>query len=507
MSLRQRLVGSFVLVTILLLIPAVLAVVRLNTLREMAVEGREQHAAASLALGRFATAVSELDRLQRSYLVTGDTILLRGTRTALDDLRDQIPPLGEPIYLGAPSSLAPVVDALATASARIEALVRDGEQAQADQVFAAMVPLMSEAQARLATLATSIDRHAEEDFVRARAIISSARTEILFFLFVSSILTLLLAVWVTQAIVAPLRRLAEAMAEVTGGTLEAPADLPYERGDEVGDLTNSFRTMTLRLAELDRMKAEFLGVAGHELKTPIAAIAGFSALIEEELAGELTENQQQILSTIAEQSRIMTRLVNRLMDISRLESGSFRMELESTHIEDLVTGLVRSFDVLAAEKDIRIHTVIEDSAPETLVVDVDLVRSEVLGNLVSNAVKFSPEGGEVRIRAWGEEDLVVFEVSDTGPGIPEQHRAHVFEKYYQVERSRRVGSGLGLAITRDVARLHGGEVRLVETAAPGATFQVRLPVRPPTESGEPLPEDIPDGERASPAPVAAVQGD
>lgn len=502
MSLRQRLVGSFALITLLLLIPATLAIVRLSTLREMAVEGREQHAAASLALGRFATALSELDRLERSYLVTGDTILLSGTRAALDDLRDQIPPLGAPVHLDSPSSLAPIVDSLAAASVRIEELVRDGQPAQADQVFTEMVPLMSEARSQLAILAGSIDRQAQEDFIRAHAIISSSRAEILFLLFISGVMVVVLAIWVTRAIVDPVRRLAEAMAAVTRGTLEAPADLPYERGDEIGDLTDSFRAMTSRLAELDRMKAEFLGVAGHELKTPIAVISGFSELIEEELAGELTDHQQQILNGIAEQSRIMTRLVNRLMDISRLESGSFCMELESTHVEDLVTGLVRSFDVLAAEKGIRIHTLIEDSAPESLLVDVDLVRSELLGNLVSNALKFSPKGGEVRIRVWGEEVAVLFEVSDTGPGIPEHHRAHVFDKYYQVERSRRMGSGLGLAITREVAELHGGEVRAVETAGPGATFQVRLPLRPPARTGEPAPEETPDDQPDSLAPVA-----
>lgn len=147
-----------------------------------------------------------------------------------------------------------------------------------------------------------------------------------------------------------------------------------------------------------------------------------------------------------------------------------------------MTGLVRLFEMLAREKGIRIHTHIESSAPETLLVDVDLVRSEMLGNLVSNAVKFSPEGAEVRVRVWGEDGVVVFRVSDSGPGIPEEHRAHVFEKYYQVERSRRVGSGLGLAITREVARLHGGDVRLVEKPGPGATFEVRLPPAPPGAS-------------------------
>lgn len=479
MKLQGRLVGVFVLVVLLLLVPSVLAILSLSTLRDLAVEGREQHAAAALALGRFETGLSDLDRLQRSYLVTGDSVLLQGTRGALTRLREAIPPLRESAYLDSGSALESVVEGLAAASSRIETLVEEERPSEADQVFGGMGPLMDEARRRLQELAVAIDDQAEGDFLRAEAIISSSRGTVLMLLLVSGVLALLVALWTVQRLATPARKLAGAMAEVTGGVLEAPEDLPYDQEDEIGELCRSFRTMTHRLAELDRMKAEFLGVAGHELKTPITVIAAYSELIEEEMAGELTEQQQGILSGIVDQTRTMTRLVNRLMDISRLESGSLHIDLEPVHLADVVTGLVRSFEVVAERKGVAFRSRIEASAPESVVLDVDLIRNEVLGNLVSNAVKFVPEGGEVSIHVRGEREDVVFRVSDDGPGIPAEHRPHIFEKHYQVERSRKVGSGLGLAIAREVVELHGGTLSLLDTPEPGATFEVRLPVHPP----------------------------
>jgi signal transduction histidine kinase len=233
--------------------------------------------------------------------------------------------------------------------------------------------------------------------------------------------------------------------------------------------------MSRRLAELDRLRAEFLGVASHELKTPINVIRGYTELIEEELAGELTTHQREIMQRIEEQTRVLTRQVSRLMDISRLETGSYIVEPESILLTDLILGVERTFEVVALEKGVRFNTEIDPGAPERLVVDVDLIRDEVLANLVSNALKFTPAGGTVSVRAWGDRSGVVIEVADTGPGIPPDHRSHVFDKYYQVERSRSMGSGLGLAIAKELVEVHGGTIELVDSEQ-GATFRVSLPV-------------------------------
>jgi signal transduction histidine kinase len=183
------------------------------------------------------------------------------------------------------------------------------------------------------------------------------------------------------------------------------------------------------------------------------------------------------MQRIGEQTRVLTRQVSRLMDISRLETGSYLIELERVALRDLIMGVERAFEIVALEKGVTLLAEVDPDAPQELVVDIDLIRDEVLSNLVSNALKFTPEGGHVWVRARGEEGGIVIEVTDTGPGIPPEHRPHIFEKYYQVERSRSLGSGLGLAIAKEMVEAHGGRIELVDREGPGTTFEVHLPVR------------------------------
>jgi len=164
------------------------------------------------------------------------------------------------------------------------------------------------------------------------------------------------------------------------------------------------------------------------------------------------------------------------MDISRLEAGTYSLSVESTPIEDLATGLERLFERQARDKDIDLTVRVAESAPFDAVVDVDILRDEILGNLVTNAFRFTPPGGWVDVLIEGGGGGIVFTVTDSGPGIPEEHRPHIFEKYYVVDRARAVGSGLGLAIVKEMVRLHGGLVTL-EPSPPGsgARFRVSLP--------------------------------
>jgi signal transduction histidine kinase len=176
----------------------------------------------------------------------------------------------------------------------------------------------------------------------------------------------------------------------------------------------------------------------------------------------------------------MAKMVSRLMDISKLESGRYEMHEEVVLVGDLLLGLVRGYEFLAGERNIKLHHEILPDTPDDVEVDVDLFRDEVLGNLVSNALRFAPEGGEVRVRACPEAGGVLFEVADDGPGIPRKHRAHIFKKYYQAERSRAVGSGLGLAIARELVGAHGGWINLGEKGPDGlggAVFDVWIPTR------------------------------
>jgi signal transduction histidine kinase len=136
---------------------------------------------------------------------------------------------------------------------------------------------------------------------------------------------------------------------------------------------------------------------------------------------------------------------------------------------------------LAEQKKVALDFRILDSAPASLVLDVDIIRDEVLGNLLSNALKFTPPGERIELTVHGEEGGVVFTVTDSGPGIPPEHRDFIFEKHYRGDRSNAVGSGLGLAIAKEMVELHGGLITLEESEeGQGARFRVALPLTPPS---------------------------
>ena len=478
MTVPARLVAAFVAVVVVLVVPTGYAMVRLGDLQSLAVAERGQHATAASAIGRMEASLARLDLRLRSYLSQPSAALEADVYGALAELRADVDRLDAAGYNRAAEILATPIDALEATVAEIEGLAGAGRLDDATDAFAAVQPLVSAVGEELTRAAETVDRQAQADFARAEAISASARTGTLLALAVGLFVAGLVGIWATGALVTPLRRLSRATAEVADGRLEAPGDLPYDRDDEIGDLSRSFRAMTLRLAELDRLKAEFVGVASHELKTPINVIRGYTELIEEELSGEVTESQEEVLHAIAEQCRSMSRMVSRLMDISRLETGSYELELETLHVADVLTGLVRAFDILAEQEGIELKTRVQEGTPETFVADMDIVRDEILGNLVTNALKFTPRGGEVRVTARREDGHVVFRVADTGPGIPKEHREHVFDKYHQVERSRKVGSGLGLALAREMAQAHGGTIDLVPARDQGAVFDVTLPLAP-----------------------------
>lgn len=500
MSVRLRLAGTFVLLIGLFLVPMQYAGVRLNDLRELAVERRSQHASATLALGAFHAGLAELDRHQRAHLATLDPRIGEEVESALAELRIELARLQDAGYADATRRLARQLDSLVTLSHEIHLLVDEGRVEEATRAFEELGPLRSELGRALQRVGTAVDRRSAADFARAEEMSASAAATTIGAALGCVLLALLVGAWTTGALTKPLKTLSSAAADVADGSFEAPEGLPYRRGDEIGDLSRSFRTMTRRLAELDQMKAEFMSVASHELKTPINVIRGYTELIEEELAGEVTGSQREILDAIAEQTRRMSRQVSRLLDIGRLEAGTYRMEFESVHVDDLLTGLRLAFEVLAEENGVNLRSEVEETAPETLYADPDMLRDEVLGNLVSNALRFTPEGGQVAIRVRGEEDLAIIEVSDTGPGIPEDQRPHVFEKYYQGDRTRSMGAGLGLAVAQEVVEAHGGRITLEPGSPVGATFRVSLPTSPEAVRGEASAEDAagrsdaPDGE-------------
>lgn len=496
LSVRRRLVVVFAVLAGILLLPAAYAGWRLDELSDLAVEERSRHASATLALGRFQAGLTRLDQSARSFLVLqGDPATLDDGREQLSDARATIRELRQELdrlqaygFAMSTDSLAQSVDSLAAILQHVEGLVEQGDLEQATEDFVELAdPQFARTQELLPRVGERMEDRSQADFARAQTISDEAAAATWLALAVAVLVALGVGFWATYSLSRPLRRLRDALAQVGEGAFDAPPDLPYDRNDEIGDLSRGFRWMTIRLAELDRMKSEFAGVVTHELKNPIHVIRGYADLLREGIVdGEMTDRQRGMLASIQEQTTLLTRLVERLLDISRLEAGAYPIRPQPVAPRELIEAVVHAFAVLARKDDIQLESTIEASTPATVLMDPDVIRNEVLGNLMANALKYTPAGGDVHIRTWGHGTLeegpahLALEVSDSGPGVSPDKAESIFEKYYQAgDSDRDLGSGLGLAIARETVEAHRGTIQLVSVEGRGATFRVLLPVGGP----------------------------
>lgn len=245
--------------------------------------------------------------------------------------------------------------------------------------------------------------------------------------------------------------------------------------------TNAQLELTLEeLRRVGRIKDEFLSVVSHELRTPLSSILGYGEFLEDELPGDLTGEQPAYVARIMQAARQMGLLVDDLLDLTRIASGTMRLDLREVALPDLMVQAASIASPLLEPRRQRLH--LEVSGVSTLVADPGRLL-QILLNLVSNAAKFSPEGSPIHLRAEGVPEGVAISVEDQGVGIdPAEHEA-IFERFYQSDRSltRQTGGvGLGLSIVKHLVELHGGRVQVVSEPGIGATFRVLLPVPAPS---------------------------
>ena len=215
----------------------------------------------------------------------------------------------------------------------------------------------------------------------------------------------LIAIWLTATISRPVSDLESGMQAVADGDFSYRLSIEPMRHDEFGRLAESYQTMVQQLKQLDQLKAEFVSVASHELKTPINVIIGYLQLLQENVYGELTPKQREICLTLASQAQALSRLVRQLLDVSRFEAGGGKLELRSMRLIPFLAELESTFRVLAIQRGIRFHVDRGSRLPDHVVWDEDRM-SEVLGNLLSNAFKFTERGGTVELTVATAKDSV-----------------------------------------------------------------------------------------------------
>jgi PAS domain S-box-containing protein len=249
-------------------------------------------------------------------------------------------------------------------------------------------------------------------------------------------------------------------------------------GDEGEDLGYgiTLRDVT-REKELDKMKLQLLSTVSHELRTPLASIKGFTTTLLREDVNWDEEAQRDFLQIIDAESDRLTELISDLLDMSRIEAGALSIEKEQTDIHELLQEAIGATRLQSVK-----HSFVLDALSRIPRILADPRRiGQVLRNLLQNAVKYSPDGGEINIKAALGSQYLTIQVSDQGVGIPQEYHQRVFERFFQVDSdsTRRVGgSGLGLAIAKSIVEAHGGRIWFRSEPGQGSTFYFTLPWNP-----------------------------
>lgn len=290
----------------------------------------------------------------------------------------------------------------------------------------------------------------------------------------------LLAFLLARNIVRPLltmNRAARAMAEGDYG-----AQLPVKSTDEMGVLAESLSVLSTRLREkiyeldrLDKTRREFVASVSHELRTPLTIIQGYTEALADGL-GKDQAQREQYLHNIIEETLRLKRLVEELLNIGRMEAGGIRADMKDADLLPVVRRVLERFAGRSREKGQNIVlTNSGSSIPARM--DEDKIE-QVLINLMDNALRYTPPGGEIYVSIGGKGDMLKVSVRDTGSGIPVEEQPLVWERFYKADpsRSRELsGSGLGLAIVRGIIEMHGGEVGIDSTPGKGSTFWFTIP--------------------------------
>ena len=228
--------------------------------------------------------------------------------------------------------------------------------------------------------------------------------------------------------------------------------------------------------QANQLKSEFLSNMSHELRSPLHTVIGFSELLAEETEGMLNEKQKRFIGHIHADSLHLLDLINDLLDLSKIEAGRFELRQEAFHIGAVIEEGLSSVQPRATAKCVEIRTDVSITTP----IFADRVRfKQILHNLLTNAIKFTPDGGKVRVEAAPHDRFAEVSVSDTGIGIPEDQRQSVFDKFYQVRAAAAgapEGTGLGLAITKRLVEQHGGTIWVRSAPGSGSSFTFTIPL-------------------------------
>ncbi len=296
---------------------------------------------------------------------------------------------------------------------------------------------------------------------------------------VATLVAVLLAVLISRSIARPLHTMAAVAQSVARGRYDQPA--PVAGPDEVRLLGQSINSMARQVQAAQQAERDFLANVSHELKTPLTSIQGFAQAMLDG-AVDSAEGVRRSANIIFGEADRMRRLVESLLDLARLEAGLRALTLQPLDLRALLTVAADGVSLRARETGVALNVQLPPALPP-ITGDGDRL-AQVLTNLLDNALKHTPAGGAVTLSAAVAPGAVEVAVADTGSGIPPEDLSRIFERFYQVDKSRprSGGLGLGLAISRDIVEAHGGTLRAESQVGAGSRFTVRLPTVQPGDT-------------------------
>lgn len=479
LTLRRRLAIGTVGIAVVLALPLIVSVRSLERVHETTLELRNGAFAASLLIGNLRQGTDDLRSAETALVYVGTPETRDRMLQKIGSIGMLADSLNSFSLQSASLNVRLALDSLAVLANQEYALSSTGKHQAAEAVSTQWVrPRIGVIEQTIGSAEQLLRNRSRDSVNAATDDTATAERAAIISMIIAILLAGLISLWLIRSITRPVFDLESGMHAVASGDFSRKLRVRPHRQDEFGRLSESYEAMANRLAQLDRLKAEFVSVASHELKTPINVILGYVELLEDGIYGKLQDQQREVCETIAGQARNLTRLVRRLLDVSRFEAGGGALECRQVSLARFLDTLQASFSVLAMQRSVHFQVNRSDDLPAEVRWDEDRM-SEVVGNLLSNAFKFTPRGGRVELGAESDGDDIVIEVSDTGAGIPPEQLPRIFQKFYQADNQANAsakGTGLGLAIAKEIVEAHGGSITATSVAGHGARFRIILPV-------------------------------
>src|SRR5215831_16431475 len=266
-------------------------------------------------------------------------------------------------------------------------------------------------------------------------------------------------------------RIIEALERIAKGDFSTRVTDPEARGS-VGALAQTVNQMAVQLDQIEKMRQEFISNVSHEIQSPLTSIRGFACALRENHLDD--EERRHYLEIIEAEGTRLSKLAANLLKLAALDSDQARFEPKPYRLDAQIRSLVLASEPQWAAKQIEMEVSLDEA---TIAADEDLL-SQIWINLIHNSIKFTPEGGRVRVTLQGRDDRFEVRITDTGIGIAPEDQPHIFERFYKADKSRNRGeggSGLGLAIVKKTVEMHGGTIAVESQTGAGSTFFVKIP--------------------------------